>query len=66
MNTTADEINALLYFLIVEGEKMEVCKKLFPSTLAVGEFTVLSWVKKNGDTAIPPSKKRRNTIRKRG
>jgi hypothetical protein len=38
--------NTFVYFLTVKGKKVEVCKKLFLSTLGVGEFTVLSWVKK--------------------
>ena len=54
--------NTLTYHLTVGGEKLEVCKNLFLSTLGLGEKSVQAWVKNNGDVAIPHSKKHCNMI----
>lgn len=32
------------YFLMVQGQKMQVCKSMFLNTLAVGEKMILNWV----------------------
>ncbi len=60
--------NTLVYFLTVNGEQVEVCKKLFLSTTALGEYTVTSWVKKsatNGGNGMVNSKRFDNSIRSR-
>lgn len=43
--------NTLKYHLTIEGEKIEVCKNLFLSTTSLGEYTVHSWLKKDGSSA---------------
>ncbi|KAL4709222.1 hypothetical protein ACJJTC_010522 [Scirpophaga incertulas] len=37
--------NTFEYFLRVDGEMKQVCKRMFLNTLGLGEWTVLNWVK---------------------
>lgn len=37
---------SLQYFLTVNCNKMQVCKKMFLHTLSIGEYSVHSWIKK--------------------
>lgn len=67
---------SLFYHLKIDNNVIPVCKKMFLSTLGLGEWSVQNWVKNSCDTGIPkitpttvPTKikrvnvERRNTVR---
>lgn len=44
---------SMRYHLIVDGDKKQVCKKMFPSTLGIGEWSVLNWAQNASKQANP-------------
>ncbi|XP_071383293.1 uncharacterized protein [Centroberyx affinis] len=40
---------SLRYHLVVDGERKQVCKKMFLSTLGIGEWSVLNWAQAAAD-----------------
>ncbi|XP_068426206.1 uncharacterized protein [Clinocottus analis] len=49
---------SLRYHLMVDGERKQVCKNTFLSTLGVGEWSVLSWTQKGATTTNEPKEPR--------
>ena len=54
--------NSLKYHLVLNGEKVQVCKGLFLGTIGMGEWSVRKWALKGSiDNTITPKKKIKRT-----
>ncbi|CAJ1062983.1 uncharacterized protein LOC122881504 isoform X1 [Xyrichtys novacula] len=58
---------SMRYHLISEGDRRQVCKKMFLSTLGVGEWSVLNWAQNSSEEDNPdvnPKKQKQRKSRK--
>lgn len=49
---------SLRYHLLVDGERKQVCKNMFPSTLGIGEWSVLNWAQRAATQKSESNEKR--------
>lgn len=54
---------SLKYTLPLQGQKLQVCQRMFLNTLSIGEFTVQSWVRDSNYCNMIPYKEKSNSKR---